>query len=119
VEVAEIEQVLLSISGVKEAAVVARKDTSGEKHLIAYVVPAGQLSPRSGMLRAVLRQKLPDLMIPPAFVMLDALPLLPSGQVDRRLLPEPRPDSTEPHRQFVAPRTALEATFAALFSVVL
>ena len=89
VEVAEIEMALLALDTVKETVVVAQHDTPDAPRLIAYVVPYHLAAPESHALRHALRLTLPDYMIPSAFVMLDRLPLTPTGKVDRQALPAP------------------------------
>jgi len=87
---------------------MARNDPSDNTILIAYLVPHSHPSPTITSLRDFLKERLPDYMIPSAFVTLDKLPLLSTGKVDRRALPEPankRPDLDTP---FVAPRTPVE-----------
>ncbi|GAB3891994.1 hypothetical protein GCM10029964_066080 [Kibdelosporangium lantanae] len=83
IEPGEIEAALTRHPGVADAVVVARDD-GGHKRLVAYVVPKGALD-----LRGWLKGILPDYMVPSAFVELDALPLTPSGKVDRAALPAP------------------------------
>jgi len=123
VEPGEIEATLAAHPAVRAAAVVAREDRPGDKRLVAYVVPAAGpaagRSPAVEELRAFLRQKLPDYMVPAAFVTLDALPLTPSGKVDRRALPAPDQGRPGLAGAFVAPRTPLEADLAGIFAQVL
>jgi len=108
VEIGEIERNLLGHPAIKEAAVIARVDEIGEKHLVAYLVSKGQLAPSVSELRTFLKEKLPDYMIPSVFVNLDVLPLNANGKVDRQALP--LPDQTSPRLEttFVVPRDALE-----------
>ena len=72
IEVAEIELALRGLTKVKEAAVVAHEDQHGEKQLVAYVVPELEQGPTTSELRDFLKDKLPDYMVPSAFVVLDA-----------------------------------------------
>ncbi|HKV08205.1 MAG TPA: amino acid adenylation domain-containing protein, partial [Thermoanaerobaculia bacterium] len=120
VELREIEAVLGEHPGVAEAVVVAREDVPGDRRLAAYVVARRPEEPPAGTeLRAFLKGRLPDHMVPPAFVALESLPLTPSGKVDRRALPAPgrlRPDR---EKDFVAPRTSSEEAVAAIWSEVL
>ena len=90
VEPGEIESALAQHPGVRAGVVVARED-DGDKHLVAYVVPAAGRGVEPAVLRSHLRQTLPEYMVPAAFVELDALPLTANGKVDRAALPAPRP----------------------------
>ena len=94
IELGEVEATLCLHPSVSEAVVVAREDRPGDKRLVAYVVAAATESvPSTGVLRAFLQEKLPDYMIPSAFVFLDALPLTANRKVDRRALPAPDVDA--------------------------
>jgi thioesterase domain-containing protein/acyl carrier protein len=138
IELGEIESVLGQHRAVRAAVAVVCADEQGEQRLIAYVVPAETLNAerrtinepdgsssafsvqRSALasdLRAFLDQRLPDYMIPAAFVHLDVLPLTPSGKLDRRRLPVPDLQSNE--AIFVAPRDATEELLATLWAEVL
>jgi amino acid adenylation domain-containing protein len=117
VEPGEVEGVLCSHPAVREAAVVARGDASGEKRLVAYLV--GEDGPADvGAVRAWLRERLPDYMVPSAFEVMDALPLTPNGKVDRRALPEPGGGASSAG-DYVAPRTAVEEVLALLLAELL
>ena len=114
VELGEIEAALLALPGVRSAVVVARDDGPGGARLVAYVV--GDEAQTDETLRAALHQRLPEWMLPSAFVFLDKLPLNPSGKVDRKALPAP---DREVSTAYVAPRTATEAALAAIWAEVL
>jgi hypothetical protein len=70
-------------------------------------------------LRNFLKEKLPDYMIPSAFVMMDSLPLTPNGKVDRKALPAPEPERTDMEKSFVSPRTPVEEALAGIWCEVL
>jgi amino acid adenylation domain-containing protein len=119
VELGEIEAVIEKQPPVLHAAVLAREDRpnhqAGDRRLVAYVVPRdGTLSIEE--LRGALRQRLPEYMVPSAFVVLDALPLTANGKLDRRALPAPDAAARGP---VVAPRTATEEAIAAVWRDVL
>jgi amino acid adenylation domain-containing protein len=118
IELGEIETVLVTHPQVSEAVVIDSDDIPGSKRLVAYVVTRSKSEIKS-QLRSFLKQKLPDYMIPSAFVVLDALPLTPNGKVDRRGLP--KPDQTRPdvEANYVAPQTEVERTIAAVWQEVL
>ncbi|HVR95722.1 MAG TPA: non-ribosomal peptide synthase/polyketide synthase, partial [Thermoanaerobaculia bacterium] len=86
IEPGEIEAVLAALPEVRACAVLARRDSPGETRLVAYVVYREGRVPPSEELRNRLRERLPDYMVPAAFVVLEALPLTPNGKVDRRAL---------------------------------
>ncbi|MFE9249106.1 amino acid adenylation domain-containing protein [Streptomyces sp. NPDC007088] len=88
VELGEVEAALLARPGVTAACAVIREDRPGVRRLVAYVVGA-DARPRPAALRDALAEQLPHYMVPGAVLVLDALPLLPNGKVDRRALPEP------------------------------
>ena len=119
VELGEIEANLLQHLGIKEAVVLAREDSPGDKRLVAYLAGEGGAAPEAFDVRAFLKQKLPDYMLPQAFVSLEALPLTPNGKVDRDALPAP--DSARPVQEtpYVAPRNPLEELIAGIFGAVL
>jgi acyl-CoA synthetase (AMP-forming)/AMP-acid ligase II/aryl carrier-like protein len=119
IELGEIETVLAELSGVQAAVVAAREGDHGEKRLTAYIVGDPALRPSVAALREHAAARLPDYMLPSAFVMLDRLPLTVHGKIDRDALPEPpraRPELATP---YVAPRTATERIVAAVWRHVL
>ncbi|MDI1443592.1 non-ribosomal peptide synthase/polyketide synthase [Polyangium sp. 6x1] len=118
IETGEIEAALGSHAAVGSCVVVAREDTSGDKRLVAYVVKKdGAAAP--GALREHLQSRLPDYMIPSAFVFLDALPLSPNGKVDRRRLPAPEDTRQATEAAYAAPHTDAERALAEIWSEVL
>jgi acyl-coenzyme A synthetase/AMP-(fatty) acid ligase/acyl carrier protein len=119
IELGEIEAVLLQFPKVREAVVVVREDAAGDKRLLAYLTTYRQTTASLNELRRFLREKLPDYMVPAAFVVLDKLPLTPNGKVDRRALPAPENDRLKSDTAFVAPHAGLEQTVAAIWEEVL
>ncbi|MEW5926224.1 MAG: amino acid adenylation domain-containing protein, partial [Gemmatimonadota bacterium] len=113
IEPGEIEAVLTALPEVEEARVVVREDEPGEKRLVAYVVGGVD----AGELRARLRRSLPEYMVPAAFVALDALPLTPTGKLDRRALPAPGHGGAG--ERYAAPRTPAEEVLAGIWAEVL
>jgi amino acid adenylation domain-containing protein len=122
IELGEIEAALAAQPRVREAVVVARPDRRGETRLTAYLVPAGDL-PDGAELRAALAARLPEYMVPSAFVALDELPLNPSGKVDRKRLPEPgeagAPGGRAEAGERTPPGTPLEELLAASWGSLL
>jgi amino acid adenylation domain-containing protein len=133
IEIGEIETVLQQHPDVQEAVAIVREDAPGDKRLVAYVVAGGQgtenkeqrdgnddsrFSVLGSQLRQFLAQRLPEYMIPSAFVTLPALPLTANGKVDRKLLPAPDQDQLH-SAAYVAPRDELETTIAAIWADVL
>jgi amino acid adenylation domain-containing protein len=119
IELGEIEAVLAEHAAVRQAVVLAREDVPGDKRLVAYVVPADASFTDTGPLRAFLRVRLPDYMLPAAYVLLERLPLTPNDKVDRRALPAPHYGRDEAGDTFVPPRNALEETIAEVWCEVL
>jgi aspartate racemase len=119
IEPGEIEAVLRQHDGVREAIVLARKKASGDKLLVAYVVPVKENACTSGEFQTFLKQKLPAYMVPPAFVFLNSLPLTPTGKVDYHALPDPRGQDVRAHQQYVAPRDETERVLCRVWCEVL
>ena len=135
IELGEIETVLSQHPSVRETLALVRKDSPEDTRLIVYVVPNHHSNPTSSELRSFLKAKLPNYMIPSAFVFLDALPLTASGKLDRRYLPAP--DQTrlegvssfalpaadscrlEMNEKFVAPRNPIEQKVAVIWAELL
>jgi amino acid adenylation domain-containing protein len=119
VEIAEVEMALLQLDAIKEAAVVAHKESPGFKRLVAYIVPRSAAPTTASALRSQLAAKLPDYMIPSAFVTLANIPLTATGKVDRRALPAPGSARPELNTRYVAARTQVEEEVAKIWSQVL
>jgi amino acid adenylation domain-containing protein len=119
VEPGEVEAVLGQHPEVREAVVMTREDALGEKQLVTYIVPARKRAPKGGELRGHLKEKLPEYMVPTAFVTLEALPLTPNGKVDRRALPAPDPSSFRAENAYAEPRTPVEEALAGIWEEVL
>ncbi len=111
IELGEIEAALARHPAVRAAAVSLREDAPGRAYLAGYVVAASTPAPSSAALRAFVKGVVPDYMVPAVVVTLDGLPLLPSGKVDRRALPQP-PMGAGASGETVAPRTATETLVA-------
>ena len=122
IELGEVEAALTAHPAVAEAVVAARAEAAapgsrpGDKRLVAYILPRGE-EPSADELRAFLRSRLPDYMVPSAFVSLSALPLSPNGKVDRKALPAPRPAETG--EEAALPRTRAEEVLARLWAEAL
>lgn len=118
VELAEIEAVLTQHPAIKSAVVLAQETPAGDKRLIAYLLPQQQQALALDQIRAFVKHKLPDYMVPARWLLLDALPLTPNGKVDRRALLAAIPEDLAIQR-YVAPRTPLEQRLADLWRQVL
>jgi amino acid adenylation domain-containing protein len=117
VELGEIEAALGRHAAVKQAAVLAREDDSGERRLVAYVV-VREAALGVEQIREYLKTQLPDYMVPGAIVSLVRLPLTANGKIDRQALPEPE-QAPEQDRGYVAPRTPSEQIVAKIWAEVL
>lgn len=135
IELGEIETVLSQHPAVEKCVVIAREDRPGEKRLVAYVVshqssvnsdqpsrPDGESDNTSLLmtdLRQYLKERVPDYMIPSAFVMMDDLPLNPNGKVDRNILPAPQMVDFQVDNEFVTPTTPTEVKLAGIWTELL
>jgi amino acid adenylation domain-containing protein len=113
IELGEIESALRELPGMRDAAVIVR-DVAGDKRLAAYVVGDAV---DSAEVKAALRTRLPDYMVPSSVTALDAIPLTPNGKVDRRALPAPSEDGEG--TAYVAPREGMETALAEIWREVL
>ena len=119
VELAEVEIAMLEIVGIVQAAVVARPQRDGGARLLAYVVLRAGTALNVSQIRGALQEKLPDYMIPAAFIQLAGLPMTRSGKIDRRGLPEARRSRAALDVPYAAPRNPLETVLARLWCEVL
>jgi amino acid adenylation domain-containing protein len=132
IEPQEVETVLCQHPGVRAGVVIVREDKPGEKRLVAYVIPneeaeeqgsrgAGEQGrenlPNPQSLRTFMREKLPEYLVPSAFVLLEDLPLTPNGKVDTHALPAP--EQVLANAEFIAPRTEIEAQLADIYAQIL
>ena len=118
IELGEIEAVLAQHSRVRESIVIAGEGSAGDKRLVAYIVPR-ESAPTTNELRAHLKAKLPDYMVPSAFVFLDMLPLTSNGKVDHRALPSQDHDVADSKQVYVAPGNASEQAIADIWVEIL
>ncbi|HST63247.1 MAG TPA: amino acid adenylation domain-containing protein, partial [Longimicrobium sp.] len=118
IELGEVESELLRHPGVSAAAAVVREDVPGDPRLVAYLVGKDGAVPAGPELRAFVQRRLPEYMVPSAFVPLDAIPLTGSGKVDRRALPAPDLGAA-PAEAIVAPRNVVEDMVAEIWAEVL
>ncbi|HWW75481.1 MAG TPA: non-ribosomal peptide synthetase, partial [Pyrinomonadaceae bacterium] len=129
IELGEVEEVLSGHPSVREAAVLLREDQPGNQRLVAYLTAtAAEASaaaaeqpsaPSAGELRGFLQERLPDYMVPAAFVTLDEFPRTASGKIDRRALPVPERGVGAAGEAFVAPRDLLEMKLAHIWEEIL
>ncbi|MBV8476058.1 MAG: amino acid adenylation domain-containing protein, partial [Acidobacteria bacterium] len=119
IELGEIEAVLAQHPAVEQCVVVAREDLGSDKQLVGYVVQIPGRAVSTQELRAWLRLRLPDYMVPHAIADLAKLPLSPNGKVNRKALPRPDYQSIESRTGVIAPRTPLEEIIAAIWQEVL
>ncbi|HEX4606131.1 MAG TPA: amino acid adenylation domain-containing protein [Candidatus Angelobacter sp.] len=115
IELGEIESVLKSQPGIAQASVIVRHDNASGKELVAYLVPVDGEAFDAALLQRNLGARLPEYMVPSAFVALEALPLTPNGKLDRRALPVPQRQG----KVFRAPRTPEEEILCGIFASVL
>jgi thioesterase domain-containing protein len=117
IELGEIEAVLRGHPAVREAVVISREDSLGDKRLVAYLIGDGSV-PDASELRAFTAATLPSYMIPPEFVVLDAFPLTPSGKIDRNALPAPD-GALRASRVYAPPVTDVERALTGIWERLL
>ena len=119
VEPAEVESILATHPAVKECAVVVRDDAAGGKCLVAYIVPKHAPAPAADAWRAFLEEKIPDFLMPSAFVALDSMPLTPNGKIDLAALPVTDGSRPDLQHKYVAPRDDVEKRLIEIWETVL
>jgi amino acid adenylation domain-containing protein len=118
IEPGEIETILVEHENIREAVVLDRQELTGQKRLVAYLVKRQECELSSGTVRTYLKQRLPQHMVPSAFVVMRELPLTPSGKVDRRALPEP--DNVRGQEDpYAAPGNPIEEIIVAIWGQVI
>ncbi|MFN6500470.1 MAG: amino acid adenylation domain-containing protein [Nostoc sp. DedQUE01] len=119
IEPGEIETVLAQHPDVLQTVVIAREDVPGDLRLVAYIIPNQDSVITISEIRRFLSTKLPQYMLPSAFVLLEAMPLTPNGKVNRRALPAPDLSRQEPEGTFVAPRNEVERQLTEIWEQLL
>ncbi|BAZ14328.1 amino acid adenylation domain-containing protein [Calothrix sp. NIES-4071] len=119
IELEEIETLLNQHPTVREAVVIVIEDIPGDKYLVAYIVPQPQQQITTNNLRAFLKQKLPEYMIPVAYVILESLPLTPAGKVNRHALPKIDTLNLNVEENYVAPQTDVEQVLVEIWANIL
>ena len=119
IEPGEIEAQLVQHPAVREAVVIVREEVPGDRRLVAYCAPKAGSTPSIHDLRAFLRGRFPEPMVPSAFVLLSELPLSRAGKVDRRALPLPGTERPDQSTRLVTPETAREVEMAQIWCEVL
>jgi surfactin family lipopeptide synthetase A len=119
IEMGEIEAVLRQHNAVNETVVIVREDKPGDQRLVAYFVPVEDSTSTTSDLREFLRAKLPEYMVPSAFVSLNAMPLTPNGKVNRRALPAPDQADLAPTTKFAPPKDVIESRLVQIWETIL
>ncbi|NWF67708.1 MAG: amino acid adenylation domain-containing protein [Chloroflexi bacterium] len=117
IELGEIESVLAQHPDIQKVVVIVREDSPGNQRLVAYLV--AEKPPHSNDLRAYLRERLPEYMLPAAFIFLADIPLTSNGKVDRKALPAPERSAAELEESYIAPRSPTEKVIAEIWQEVL
>jgi amino acid adenylation domain-containing protein len=118
IELGEIESAISQFGTIKNNVTIVREDTPGDKKLVAYIIKEEE-EVDIAELRQFLKTKIPDYMVPSAFVFIDQFPLTPNGKIDRKVLPSPVEAAPQQTKSYIAPQTETEIKLAAIWSDVL
>ena len=119
IELGEIESAISQYSTIKNNVVIVREDTPGDKKLVAYIIKGEAGDIDIAELRVFLKTKIPDYMVPSAFVFIEQFPLTPNGKIDRKVLPSPVEADPQQSKSYVAPKTETEIKLAEIWSDIL
>ena len=119
IELGEIESALAQYPTTTDSVVIVREDTPGDKKLVAYIVKKEKQETDIPELRVYLKTKIPDYMVPSAFVFIDKFPLTPNGKIDRKALPSPMEAVPQEDKVYLAPQTETEKKVASIWCEVL
>ena len=119
IELGEIESAISQFSTIKNNVVIVREDTPGDKRLVAYIIKGEAEEIDIAELRVFLKTKIPDYMVPSAFVFIEHFPLTPNGKIDRKVLPSPVESVQQQAKSYIAPDTETEKKLAEIWSEVL
>lgn len=119
IELGEIESLLAQYPGIRQAVVDVRAASSGDKRLVSYLLQENGIEVSIPDLRVFLKAKLPDYMVPSAFMVLEHFPVSPNGKLNRSALPNPDDARPDMARKFVAPTTPVQQAIAEMFAEVL
>jgi len=119
IELGEIESALTQWETIKDNVVIVREDTPCDKKLVAYIIKKDQGETDLAELRQFLKTKIPDYMVPTAFVFIEQFPLTPNGKIDRKALPSPQEVAPQEAKAYTGPRTLIEKKLAKIWEDVL
>jgi len=119
IELGEIESALTQYPTINDNVVIVREDTPGDKKLVAYIIRKEKLDTDIPELRLFLKTKIPDYMVPSAFVFIEKFPLTPNGKIDRKALPSPLEMAPQQAKTYMEPQTGMEKKLAKIWSEVL
>lgn len=119
IELGEIESAISQFNSIKNNVVIVREDTPGDKKLVGYIIKDDDKEVDIVELRQFLKSKIPDYMVPAAFVFLRQFPVTPNGKIDRKVLPSPVDAASIQVKPFIAPQTETEKKLAEIWSSVL